>query len=102
MIYVCSSGQTPLFDLLVKHGADINHVSEDRGWTPLTRAAYRGHASLVARLLELGAHEDALTDGRTALEWAGEQGHEDVRMLLLHTRRGRGLSDEKGMSELIS
>ena len=49
-----------------------------RAWTPLTRAAYRGHANAVRALLRAGASRAAVTDGRDAAAWAAEAGHAEV------------------------
>ena len=90
LIFVASSGQVPLFDILIHYGANINHRSsdeKDKGWTPRTRAAYRGHAALVDKLIRLKADLSALSDGKTALELASEQGHEEVIALLQREQR---------------
>ncbi len=44
-------GQEPMVELLLAHGADPN-VRDMLGWTPLMRAAHRGGAGLVRRLLD--------------------------------------------------
>lgn len=50
---------------LVEAGADINALTED-GRTPLFQAAFRGHATCVAALLELHADRTiANADGKT-------------------------------------
>ena len=43
-----------LFQLLLKHGADVN-ATTGGGATPLHRAAYLGHKGVVESLLEAGA-----------------------------------------------
>ena len=76
LIYVASSGQLPLFNILVAGGGNISHESKD-GWSPLSRAAYRGHAHIVDRLLQLGA-----TVTPRAIELATQEGHTHVLALL--------------------
>jgi ankyrin repeat protein len=56
---------------------------QQRGFTPLHEAALRGHAELVALLLEHGAERDARNDeGRTPLELAREHAHHLASRLL--------------------
>jgi ankyrin repeat protein len=79
LVFVASSGQLPLVETLLTHPATDMHVrTRDRGWTALTRAAYRGHAHVVRRLLVAGLPPDAMTDGKTAVQLAAEQGHAEV------------------------
>ena len=77
LIYVASSGQLPLFNILVAGGGKLSHESKD-GWSPLSRAAYRGHAHIVERLLQLG-----VTVSPRAIELATQEGHTHVLALLL-------------------
>jgi hypothetical protein len=56
-------------------GADAN-VNEGTGnWTPLQRAAEKGHVSAIAALLKAGARVDASSGGRTPLMSAAYYGH---------------------------
>ena len=91
LIYVASSGQLPLLELLLRAGADVHAAAErDRGWSALTRAAYRGHASVVHRLLTAGAQPGWETEGRTAAQWAAAGPHAEVEAVLGEWGRGRG------------
>jgi len=79
LVFVASSGQLPLVETLLSHPATDMHVrTRDRGWTALTRAAYRGHAHVVRRLLAAGLPPDVMTDGKSAVQLATEQGHAEV------------------------
>ena len=55
-------------------------VSQD-GWTPLIRAAYRGHADTVSTLCELGADTTAVTKVRYAQ--AAEQAPRLMMLVLM-------------------
>ena len=83
LIYVASSGQLPLFNILVAGGGKISHESKD-GWSPLSRAAYRGHAHIVERLLQLGAPVSP-----RAIELATQEGHTHVLALLTQAEGGQ-------------
>ncbi|KAK5058904.1 hypothetical protein LTR84_011168 [Exophiala bonariae] len=79
----------------------IHHRHADRqGWTPLTWAAFGGHAGIVWMLLQDGA--DANTedrDGRTPLWWAASEGQEEtVRALLEHKSVDREHEDKDGVT----
>jgi len=59
LLYAVMYSHEDLIDLLLERGADVN-ASGPEGWLPLHRAAMQGEASLVQRLLDLGAQKDAL------------------------------------------
>lgn len=54
LMYAAASGDEALFELLLRHGADIDRRSS-RGHSPLRCAIHGGHAKLARRALELGA-----------------------------------------------
>lgn len=76
--FAASSGQGVLVARLLAAGAPIDAKTKDRGWTPLTRAAYRSCPHIIKMLLEAGADSTICTEGKTALQWAIETGHPEV------------------------
>ena len=85
LLYASSGGVLSLLEPLVaevisrgQHYMLDEPAARGRAWTPLTRAAYRGHAPAVRLLLRAGASPSVLTDGRDARAWAASAGHEAV------------------------
>jgi ankyrin repeat protein len=70
---------TALTDVLLAAGADPD-AANDKGSTPLTQAAYRGHVAMIERLLSEGASVDAEAygDGGTPLAFALFWGHAEA------------------------
>lgn len=60
--YASSSGQGELVARLIKAGAPLNAVTRDRGWTPLTRAAFRSCPHVIVALLAAGADSSLQTE----------------------------------------
>uniref|UniRef100_A0A6N2M8P0 Uncharacterized protein n=1 Tax=Salix viminalis TaxID=40686 RepID=A0A6N2M8P0_SALVM len=64
-------------------GAKVNS-SDQNGWTPLHRAAFKGKLETAQVLLDHGAQVDAIDDaGYTPLHCAVEAGHMQVALLLI-------------------
>ncbi len=55
LMQAAKSGQLHTMQLLVKHGADINHVAHYEGDTPLHTAIYSEHEEVAQWLIEQGA-----------------------------------------------
>jgi len=70
-----------VLQLLLEHGADINAL-EPFGWTPLHWASYNGMLEIVRLLLKHGADVETKANGKTAMQDAGERGHDEVVKLL--------------------
>lgn len=63
---------------LIDHGADVNNVAGD-GNTPLIAACREGYIDQVKLLLDAGARTGAANkDGKTALQLAKENGHQEL------------------------
>lgn len=80
-------GGLQMFQLLLRHGADVEHPAGYwRGATCLQLAAGAGNIGLVRLLLDRGVkvnEKRSLFGGRTAIEIAAENGRLDVLKLLL-------------------
>ena len=73
--------------MLIAGGANPDWPDEE-GLTPLMRAAWNGHADVVAALLKADA-DAALTDaqGRTAMNYAKRAGNGGIIQLLRNANR---------------
>jgi ankyrin repeat protein len=70
-------------ELLLEHGADVNH-STKIGDTPLHKAAFRGRADLCELFIEHGAHVNASdVIGNTPLQNAAKEGYWEAARVLL-------------------
>lgn len=83
-VFTCSGGHDELVELLLNHGANIEH-RDKKGCTPLILAASAGHAVTVAILLDHNADIEAQSDRTkdTALSLACSGGRQEVVELLL-------------------
>jgi ankyrin repeat protein len=83
-----------VFELLVKHGADIEArttkgVGTWGGWVPLHCAADAGNVVMIEKLLAHGADINAETnDGHTALSLAANRGYLEAAKLLIQHGAG--------------
>jgi cytohesin len=87
---------------LLKRGANPNAKNE-HGWTPLHRAAYRGHADVARLLLEHGADANAKSKDSfipTPLHLAAAMGHVDVTKLLLEHGADANAKNKDGFTPL--
>jgi ankyrin repeat protein len=89
-LYVASQqGHAAVVDALLQHPAiKVDQAMTDgTGVTPLMMAAYNGRQRCVELLLDAGADRTIVTTGstfggKTAVDWAKQQGHEPVVVLL--------------------
>ena len=71
-------------EALLKGGAGVGPEDKYSGYTPLHRAAGRGHVAMVEVLLKAGAEADPKSnDGDTPLHCAAREGHVAVAEALL-------------------
>jgi hypothetical protein len=88
LMFASFYGYTDIAEALLAAGADPNIVPTDEdGFPALIVAAQGGHAAIVALLLQNGADRDIEDNaGRTALDWALANEHDEVAEIL----RARG------------
>ena len=84
LMFAAIYGQDAIVERLLASGADPNLVPGDEtGWSALIAAAARGHANTVAALLRGGADPAVRSkDGKTALDMARGEGHQEVVKVL--------------------
>jgi ankyrin repeat protein len=72
-------------EVLLRFGANPNIIAPtSRNYSPLMMASFRGREQLVEMLLKAGADPNyrSSTDGKSALDLALEQGHQEIVSLL--------------------
>lgn len=80
----CTDDMMAPLELLLEHGAQVNHTTMD-GMAPLHTAAYHRGVAAVKFLLHHGASVSAKNkDGHTALDIATRRGNSAIVMLLEH------------------
>ena len=83
MYWAVRYGNVPAVKALLKSGLDVNKGVPPNVGTPLFYAAFRGHVSIVALLLDAGANAQDISNWRhTPLEVARARGHKEVVELL--------------------
>lgn len=111
LVWAANAGYLPIVTMLIKRGADIN-AQDDKGWTALSEASYRGRTSIVDFLLQNKASTLPSTswlDSReygNAVFWCIESRFnsysekiEIVKLLLEHNAEPEG-KDEYGQDAL--
>ena len=98
----CANNHIACLDLLLKNRqlGDINGATNtnDRGQTPLYMAAKQGHLEVLARLLERGAHVNAVdNDGDTPIFVASQEGNLEVMELLIKNGADISLANKVGL-----
>jgi len=92
LMLAASNNHFQLLDRLLEEGANPNIQEMTRGWTALIWAAKRGHRESVERLLQGGAAPDIRDfEGRSAADWALQNGHQLIVHLLTESPFRPGL-----------
>ena len=80
--WLAMHGQTNLAQLLIDAGCNVDLADKD-GWTPLSVAAFYGHADVIKALLAAGADASKeVDDGDTAYDKAVAWDHPECATLL--------------------
>jgi ankyrin repeat protein len=101
--WAASGGHAELVAFLLKDGAQVNRKAYD-GATPFITACQKGRLGVVRMLLQhIGTQGLQETDnqGRTALHWAANRGHEAVATFLLEQGAQANGSDALGETPFI-
>lgn len=103
LIQYAAEGDIATVELLLAAGVPVNAADPVRKVTPLHNAAAQGHARLVTRFLELGAHIDAQDwTGCTPLINAAYLGRTTVVEILLTHKAATNIRPAHGPTALIS
>jgi len=81
LMFASASGHTDIVDCLLQGGADASAIDGD-GRTSLINASRWGHTESVKLLLQARAAVGARYQGKTALAWALQKGHDEIAELL--------------------
>ena len=84
-------------------GVDVNAKDEndEAGWTPLHRAAQKGHKEITELLIANGADVNAEEeDGWTPLHYAALNGHKEIAELLIAKGADVNAKDVDGVTPL--
>jgi len=93
------SEQTDCIIWLLKNGADINAVSEDRGYTALMDAVWRGNEEIAQLLINKGSKMNTVNkEGQTMLILAVGAGREKICRMLVEHGENPDVKDSMGMS----
>lgn len=86
LLWAAEHGNEATARMSIQKGAGIR-VTDSAGWTPLPRAAAKGHEAVVKLLLETGQVdvESTFSWNQTPFRSAAGNGHEEVVKLLLET-----------------
>lgn len=97
----CQSNQTPVVDLILSCGADLEVINPENQ-TPLFESALNGNKEMTQLLVKLGAnvnHQDS--EGKTALMHSIINVHKDVISILIDAGTNLELEDKEGMTALM-
>ena len=95
------AGNRPAVALFLE--AQVNtEIHNERGWTPLMIAAFKGHNEVISVLIKHHANVHAIDIlGNTALHWATEAGQTSSAKLLIENRANIDACNHSGITPLI-
>lgn len=95
----CRNDNFDFVTMFLKLGADLNAVSDDRGYTAVMDAVWRGNEKITKYLIEQGADLNTINkEGQTILILAVGAGHENIVKLLAENGSNPDIKDMMGMS----
>ena len=95
----CRSDNFEFVDMLLGLGADLNAVSEDRGYTAVMDAVWRGNEKITKFLIDKGAELNTINkEGQTNLILAVGANRENIVKLLAENGADPDVKDMMGMS----
>ena len=95
----CRTDNFEFVKMLLDLGADVNSLSEDRGYTAVMDAVWRGNEKITRYLIEKGAELNKINkEGQTNLILAVGANRENIVKLLVENGADPDTKDEMGMS----
>ena len=95
----CRTDNFQLAEQLLDLGADINSVSEDRGYTAVMDAVWRGNEKITRFLIDKGAELNTINkEGQTNLILAVGANKENIVRILAENGADPDIKDSMGMS----
>ena len=95
----CRSDNFEFVEMLLGLGADLNAVSEDRGYTAVMDAVWRGNEKITKYLIEKGAELNTINkEGQSNLILAVGANRENIVRLLAENGADPDVKDMMGMS----
>jgi len=103
-----SYDQTDLAIKMIELGANVNHLAEKSGSTPLSRAAMAGDIKIGQALIDYGVDinnapkdPDGAHSGMTALMWAANRNHRSFVELLLKNDADINMINQSNQTALM-
>ncbi|MCR5401249.1 MAG: ankyrin repeat domain-containing protein, partial [Treponema sp.] len=88
-----------LVEWLLKNGAELNPVSEDRGYTPLMDAVWRKNEEITKLLIDKGADVNVINkEGQTMIILSVGSENLEITRLLCQAGADADIQDQMGMS----
>ena len=95
----CRNQSAVMVEWLLKNGASVDPVSEDRGYTPLMDAVWKGNLKIASILIERGADVNKMNkEGQTMIILAVGANRSDICRLLVENGADVDFEDGMGMS----
>ncbi len=90
---------TKLVEWLLKNGAELNPVSEDRGYTPLMDAVWRKNTEITKLLIDKGADVNIINkEGQTMIILSVGADNVEISRMLCEAGADVDIQDQMGMS----